>query len=41
VTNYEYLDILRRKTMEKAATKDIRACKKRIMKISKLNEQQN
>jgi hypothetical protein len=37
VTNFEYLDILRRKTMEKAIAKEIKT-KKRIMKICKLIE---
>ncbi len=40
VTSFEYLDILRRKTMEKIVAKEIKT-KRRRRKIGEPNEQQN
>ncbi len=34
VINFEYLDILRRKTMEKVITKEIKACKEKRRKTN-------
>jgi hypothetical protein len=39
VTNFEYLDILRKKTMEKIIVEEIKVSKKRRKKIGELNEQ--
>jgi hypothetical protein len=41
VIGFEYLDILRRKAMEKAVAKEIKKVNKRRRKKCKPNEQQN